>query len=191
MMDQNIVGIESLHQDQHNFNKGTEQGKELMEQSLSRFGAGRSILTDRNGNIISGNKTHEAAIKAGIKKVRVIETTGDELVAVKRVDIDIDSVEGREMALLDNLTNHRNLQWDEETLRDMEQNLEGFKTEKWGLDISEFDMDGFFKEVPSAEVKTKAKTIVVTFVGDYNDDEISEAKRIVNDALQTYQFKIK
>ena len=33
--------------------------------------------------------------------VRVIETTGDELVAVKRTDVDIDSAEGRKMAYLD------------------------------------------------------------------------------------------
>ena len=58
-------------------------------------------LVDRNGNIIAGNKSQQAAIAAGIKKVRVIETTGDELVAVKRTDVDIDSAEGRKMAYLD------------------------------------------------------------------------------------------
>ena len=33
---------------------------------------------------------------------RSIETTGDELVAVKRTDVDIDTAEGRKMAYLDN-----------------------------------------------------------------------------------------
>ena len=56
--------------------------------------------------------TQKAAIAAGIKKVRVIETTGDELVAVKRTDVDIDSAEGRKMAYLDNLTTQVNLTWD-------------------------------------------------------------------------------
>jgi hypothetical protein len=50
---------------------------------------------------------------AGIKKVRVIETTGDELVAVKRTDISIDSEEGRRMAWLDNRAGQVNLSWDE------------------------------------------------------------------------------
>ena len=58
-------------------------------------------LLDWNGNIIAGNKSQQAAIAAGIKRVRVIETTGDELVAVKRTDVDIDSAEGRKMAYLD------------------------------------------------------------------------------------------
>lgn len=52
-------------------------------------------------NFNKGNKSQQAAIAAGIKKVRVIETTGDELVAVKRTDVDIDSAEGRKMAYLD------------------------------------------------------------------------------------------
>ena len=42
----------------------------------------------------------------------MIETTGDELVAVKRTDVDIDSAEGRKMAYLDNLTTQVNLTWD-------------------------------------------------------------------------------
>ena len=100
-MKQEVIDIEELAQDSHNFNKGNEQGQQLMERSFKELGAGRSILLDRNGNIIAGNKSQQAAIAAGIKKVRVIETTGDELVAVKRTDVDIDSAEGRKMAYLD------------------------------------------------------------------------------------------
>ena len=111
-MAEKIIDIEQLAQDQHNFNKGTEQGQELMERSFKEMGAGRSILIDRNGNIIAGNKSQKAAIAAGIKKVRIIETTGDELVAVKRTDVDIDSAEGRKMAYLDNLTTQVKMIWD-------------------------------------------------------------------------------
>ena len=93
-----VVDIDDLIQDSRNFNRGNEQGQELMERSFKELGAGRSILLDRNGNIIAGNKSQKAAIAAGIKRVRVVETTGDELVAVKRTDVDIDSAEGRKMA---------------------------------------------------------------------------------------------
>ena len=62
-----VIDIEELAQDRHNFNRGNEQGQELMER----------ILLDRNGNIIAGNKSQKAAIAAGIKRVRVVETTGD------------------------------------------------------------------------------------------------------------------
>ena len=73
----------------------------MIEKSFREFGAGRSSLLDKNGRVIAGNKSQQAAIAAGIKRVRVIETTGDELVAVKRTDVDIDSAEGRKMANLD------------------------------------------------------------------------------------------
>ena len=53
-MAEKIIDIEQLAQDQHNFNKGSEQGQELMERSFKEMGAGRSILIDRNGNIIKG-----------------------------------------------------------------------------------------------------------------------------------------
>jgi ParB-like chromosome segregation protein Spo0J len=106
------VDIDDLIQDNHNFNKGTEAGAELIGRSFKEHGAGRSVLIDKNGRIIAGNKSQQAAIAAGIKKVRVIETTGDELVAVKRTDIDINSKKGREMALADNATTKVNLVFD-------------------------------------------------------------------------------
>ena len=119
-----IIDIEELAQDQRNFNKGTEQGQELMERSFKEMGAGRSILIDKNGNIIAGNKSQKAAIAAGIKKVRVIETTGDELVAVKRTDVDLDSKKGREMALADNAASRLNLEWDEVELQSVTAELD-------------------------------------------------------------------
>ena len=53
-MKQEEINIEDLKQDSRNFNKGSEQGQELMERSFKEMGAGRSILIDRNGNIIAG-----------------------------------------------------------------------------------------------------------------------------------------
>lgn len=136
-MAEKIIDIEQLAQDQHNFNKGSEQGQELMERSFKEMGAGRSILIDRNGNIIAGNKSQKAAIAAGIKKVRIIETTGDELVAVKRTDVDIDSAEGRKMAYLDNLTTQVNLTWDETELQAVQADVEGFDIADFGFDIED------------------------------------------------------
>ena len=127
------INIEELIQDDHNFNKGTEAGQKLMEKSFKELGAGRSILVDRDGRIISGNKSQKAAMAAGIQKVRVIETTGDELIAVKRTDLSLDSKEGREMAYADNLTTQVNLAWDEIELEHVNTEVEGFDPSSWGL----------------------------------------------------------
>ena len=140
MTEEKVINIEELRQDEHNFNKGTVGGAELMQRSLQDLGAGRSILIDKNGNIIAGNKTQEAAIKAGITKVRVIETTGDELVAVKRTDVDINDAKGRELALVDNLATERNLSWDPDELKAID--VEGFDPNDWGWtppEIGEFN----------------------------------------------------
>ena len=58
-MNETIIDIEQLSQDARNFNRGTEEGRELMQRSLQQLGAGRSILIDKDNNIIAGNKTQE------------------------------------------------------------------------------------------------------------------------------------
>jgi DNA modification methylase len=127
------INIQELVQDQHNFNKGTAEGEKLMQKSLTELGAGRSILIDKDGNIIAGNKTQKAAIAAGIQKVRVIESDGSELIAVKRTDLSIDSKKGRELALADNVTTQVNLAWDAVEL-DTIAAQEGIDLPDWGLD---------------------------------------------------------
>lgn len=127
------IDIQELVQDQHNFNKGTAEGEKLMQKSLTELGAGRSILIDKDGNIIAGNKTQKAAIAAGIQKVRVIESDGSELIAVKRTDLSIDSKKGRELALADNVTTQVNLAWDAVEL-DTIAAQEGIDLPDWGLD---------------------------------------------------------
>lgn len=96
--------IDDLIQDDKNFNKGTKRGGELMKRSLQKFGAGRSVLIDKNGKLIAGNKTQKKAKESGIKDVIIVPTDGKTLVAVQRTDIDLDTEEGREMALADNAT---------------------------------------------------------------------------------------
>ena len=142
-MSKELIDIEELRQDTLNFNKGTYEGEGLIKKSLERFKAGRSVLIDKNNNIIAGNKTVSAAATMGMK-VRVIETTGDELVAVKRTDIDLDSKEGRELALADNRTAQINLAWDEP-------NLEAAALQ-FGLDAIDFGLEMTDNE-PTAESK--------------------------------------
>lgn len=131
------INIEELVQDDHNLNKGTQEGQRLMERSFRELGAGRSILVDKDGRIIAGNKSQKAAMAAGIRKVRVIETEGDELIAVKRTDLSLDSKEGRELAYADNLTTQVNLAWDEIELDHLQTEVEGFDTSDWGFDAKQ------------------------------------------------------
>ena len=109
--------IDKLIPDNINANKGTEYGQHLVETSLRQFGAGRSILLDKNNRIIAGNKTVENAAAIGLENVIVVETTGDQIVAVKRTDVDLDSKFGRELAIADNASAKANIEWDEENVQ--------------------------------------------------------------------------
>ena len=99
--------ISELIPDDKNFNLGNEFGNSLIEKSFRKFGAGRSILLDKHNRIIAGNKSIENAAAIGIEDVQIVESDGKRIIAVKRTDIDLDSPEGREMALADNASEIR------------------------------------------------------------------------------------
>ena len=126
------TNIESLVPDNKNFNKGTEYGDRLMDESLRRFGLGRSILIDKNNRIIAGNKTAEKAADIGFTDVVVVEVDGNQLVAVKRKDIDLDSAKGRELALADNATGKANLCFDTDLIMQEAEKFD-FDPEDWGV----------------------------------------------------------
>ena len=130
------VTIKDLVPDDANFNTGNEFGNSLIDKSLSKFGAGRSILIDKNNRIIAGNKTIENAAANGFNDVVVVETTGDQIVAVKRTDIDLNTKKGREMALADNATAKANISWDAQALTDWD-----MPTAEWGIDLAEFAVE--------------------------------------------------
>ena len=130
-----VVDIDDLIQDDHNFNKGTEEGAELIGRSFKEHGAGRSVFIDKNNRLVGGNKAQKGFKGAGYRKVVIIDSDPDTLVAVRRKDVDLDTREGREMALLDNLTTERNLQWDPDELKAIEDQVDGFDSDEWGLDL--------------------------------------------------------
>ncbi len=135
-MDEEIVKIETLIPDDKNFNKGTLRGKVLLDRSFQKFGAGRSLLIDKNNRIIAGNKSASSAIAQGIQNVRIIETNGDELIAVKRTDIDLRSGKGREMALADNMTSKVNFSLDYDNIMQSVQEVQ-LDTEAWSIDLKQ------------------------------------------------------
>jgi DNA modification methylase len=82
---------------------------------VSKLGLGRSVLADKNGTLIAGNKTTEVAGELGMGKVRVIETDGTELIVVQRTDLDMrdpNDPRARQLAFADNQVGAQNLLWD-------------------------------------------------------------------------------
>lgn len=109
--------VADLISDPQNANRGTPRGRAMLDRSLRTYGAGRSILTDRDGRVIAGNKTVEQATALKLP-IRVVDTNGSELVVVRRTDLDLArDPRARELALVDNRTSELDLAWDPEMLK--------------------------------------------------------------------------
>lgn len=152
------ANITDLKFDDKNFNRHTSYGMSLIEKSLRENGAGRSILIDKDGNIIAGNGVIETAGQIGLEKIKIVETTGDEIIAVKRTDISLNSKKGREMALADNATAAADLEWDEYTIKEQTEKWD-FDTSDWGMNF-DFDKDTEVEEdeAPEANENEPAKS---------------------------------
>ena len=182
--------ISDLKFDDKNFNKHTQAGMGLLEKSLKEFGAGRSILIDKDNNIIAGNGIIEAAGQAGFEKVKIVETTGDEIVAVKRTDVSLNSQMGREMALADNATAAADLEWNEEFLNEM---FEPEELNKWLVDIKPYKE---ITEDEPAPIDNENTYSVVgdiyqlgehrVFCGSFEDDE--KVRELFGDKKATCTF---
>lgn len=169
--------LSDLIPDNKNFNKGSEFGNSLIEKSFRKFGAGRSILIDKNDRIIAGNKSVENFGAIGGENVLIVETDKDTIVAVKRNDIDLDTPEGREMALADNATAKANIVWDAEVI---EATIEEAVCEEWGVELS--------KEEPEAkedDFEGTAPKEQITVLGDLY--EIGEHRLLFGDSTASDQ----
>jgi len=111
-----VTSITSLVSDHKNARRRTDRSSQLIKNSLQKYGAARSIVIDEDNRILAGNGTIQGAKAAGIKNVRIIETDGDEIIAVKRTGLTEDEKVG--LALADNRTADLS-EWDQEMLHQL------------------------------------------------------------------------
>jgi hypothetical protein len=147
--------ISEFRLDTRNANRGTARGRAAIIESLRRFGAGRSVLLDKHGRVIAGNKTVEAAAELGIEDAVIVQSDGRQLVAVQRMDIDLDTPEGRMAAIADNRSSELDLEWDAQALADAVN--------------SGMDLGSFFRQDEVDEIIRTAATIDRIATGDVND----------------------
>lgn len=114
-----IRTLADLTPDSRNARKHNPRNIGMIRDSLGKVGAARSIVIDEDGNILAGNGTVEALADAGIEKVRVVETDGNEIVAVMRKGLT--DKQKLELALADNRTAEL-AEWDPIVLEEL--NLE-------------------------------------------------------------------
>lgn len=109
-----VSTIRDLTADPKNARTHSARNLSAIETSLRKVGGARSIVIDEDNVILAGNGTVLAAAAVGIDKVRVVEATGDEIIAVRRTGLS--KRQKAELAVYDNRTAEL-ADWDEDALR--------------------------------------------------------------------------
>lgn len=144
--------ITDFQPDKENANAGTQQGRRVLDHSIRQLGLGRSILVDKHGNVISGNKAQEVALDLGLEDAIVVKTKGDKMVVVQREDLDLyEDDTARQLAYADNRAGEMGLDWNiEQIVADLDAgvSLDGIFAKDELSDLLEgFSIDGVeFKE---------------------------------------------
>lgn len=134
--------IADLTPDDRNLNVHTERGMGLLAKSLEQFGAGRSIVVDKHGKVIAGNATLEAAADQGFD-VQVVPSDGKTLVVVQRTDLELETPQGRGLALADNRVAEVDLAWDPAQLKALSEE---------GLDVGAFFLPDELERLLATEI---------------------------------------
>ena len=122
-MPDEIYTLSDLKPDTLNARKHNPRNLSMIEQSLRQVGAARSGVIDEDGTILAGNGTYEALAAAGIERVRVVETDGNEWVVVKRTGLTEE--QKRALSVSDNRASDL-ASWDAPTLE-----LQGIDLQPW------------------------------------------------------------
>ena len=161
----NAIGVHfMIKQDSRNYRKHSDKNKKLISKSLKECGAGRSIVIDKEDEIICGNGIYEQAQKLGLK-TKIIETDGSELVVVKRTDLATNDEKRKQLAVMDNSTSDTS-EFDFDLLN------ADFGTDtlqEWGLDVDFTlvdDTEVIEDEVPE-EVETRCKLGDIWQLGEH------------------------
>lgn len=150
--------VTDLKFDRRNYRTHNDKNRGLIKRSIEEAGLGRSIVIDANDEIIAGNGLVSQLDKD--TPLKVIETTGDELVVVKRTDLKHGDAKRDALAIYDNSTSDTS-EFDIELLKAdfTDKELEGFGID--GLGEEEVDV-----AEPVEETKEPPK-VKITF--NYTD----------------------
>jgi len=111
-----IETLADLTPDPRNARRHNPRNVGMLEKALGEVGAARSIVIDEHGVVLAGNATIEAAARAGIEKVQVVDADGETIIAVRRTGLT--AAQKTRLALYDNRTAEL-ADWDADVIADL------------------------------------------------------------------------
>jgi hypothetical protein len=117
-----------------------------------------------------------------MEDLQIVESDGKRIIAVKRMDIDLDTPEGRELALADNASAKANIFFDAELI---EAELGEAVCEEWGIDTG-VSNDGFGEDF-SLKDGDKEPFQQMTFT--LADEQATVIKNAIDDIKGTDEYK--
>jgi len=156
--------MEEIQYDSNNYRIHGNKNKQLIKNSLSDLGAGRSVLLDNDNVLIAGNGVYEQASELGLK-VRIIESDGTELIAIKRTDLSTSDEKRKLLAIADNKTS----------------------------DTSEFDFDLLASDFELGELEDLGFEKIDFGMGEINmldDMEVNAFSNSIKEDSETFDFTL-
>jgi hypothetical protein len=143
----------------------SDENKALINKSISKLGAGRSVVADSEGFIIGGNQTLEEAREIGLKE-RIVETEGDELIIVVRKDLKYNDKKRKELAIVDNSATDSS-SFIEEVFD--EEYFEEVDVSEWRVTPEQADYAGRNKEVDVDDLEGNVKLTLEYTLEEYHE----------------------
>lgn len=116
-----ITHIKDLLPDPRNARKHTPRNIQMIEESLQQVGSARSIVVDEDNVVLAGNGVIEAAGNVGMEGVKVVDATGEEIIAIRRSNLTDD--QKMRLALFDNRTSELAM-WDEAVIAELAKEID-------------------------------------------------------------------
>ena len=171
--------LKDLKQDKRNYRKHNDRNITLIRKSVDEAGLGRSIVIDKNNEIIAGNGLVSAISKN--TPIKVIETTGDELVVVKRTDLDTNDDKRKKLAVMDNSSSDNS----EFNLELLSEDFDSVQLEDMGIDIDSIeDSEIGMPELPNGD-KEPFQQITFTLA----DEQAEKVKEAIEKVKKSENYK--
>ena len=154
--------LKDLKQDRRNYRKHNDKNISLIRKSVDDCGLGRSIVIDNENEIIAGNGLVSAISKN--TPIKVIESTGKELIVVKRTDLSTKDEKRKKLAVMDNSASDSS-EFDLDLLK---LDFDDFQLNEMGIDFTTLPE---VEEETEEELGTEKKLLKCPSCGHINEEK--------------------